>query len=172
MRTESTPVRRGLLRILAGAPLAAPVPAHARRSRVRFSGSGMAGRGAYAPDVLTQDQLARCLTLERDINAGADGIETAEEALKRQETEIDRLGRDIDLRAARVDRTSQAAVDGHNRLVSQHRAMVRDFNARLAGFNARVEAHNAQVANFNGSCAQRRYYESDMQAVRTRLGLF
>jgi hypothetical protein len=132
----------------------------------------MSGRGSYGPGVLTQDQLEQCIRLERDINTRADSVDAEEAALNARQAEIERLGMEIDLRAGRVDRYSQVSVDNYNRLVMQHRSKVGDFNARLPAFNARVEAHNAQVGEFNAICAQRRYYQSDMQAVRSKLGIY
>ena len=147
-------------------------PALARRGgRVRFRAGGLPGRGAYGPNVLDQDKLERCLRLEGEINAGAETVDAEEAALNARKAEIERLSREIDLRAARVDQYSQVSVDGYNRLVEQHRSMAGEFNARLSAFNTRVEAHNARVADFNSLCAERYYYEADMRAARSRLGL-
>jgi hypothetical protein len=37
------------------------------------------------------------------------------------------------------------------------------------GYNADGQRANAQVEKFNQTCAERMYYESDMQAVRREL---
>lgn len=147
-------------------------PASARGGgRARFRSVGLAGRGTYGPGVLTQDLLERCVRLESGINTNADAIDATQVGLELRSAEIERLGRDVNARAARLDRTSQAAVDGYNSLATQHRSMVNTFNARLPALNARVEAHNMQVNDFNANCAAKSYYEADMRSLRSRLGL-
>lgn len=140
------------------------------RVKVRFRGVGLPGRGNYSsPDVLKPDQLEQCVQSEKDINTSSDTLDSTEVALDKLSTEIERLGQEIDRSAAQLDRTSQAAVDGHNAKVQRYQAMVKDYKARIVGFNSRAEAHNAQLAQFNTNCANKKYYESDMQAVRSRI---
>ena len=121
----------------------APCPAVARRGRVRMSGRGLSPGAKYSGSVLTQDQLRQCLTQESQINAAIEKLDKDEAFINAQE----RL----------VDQYSQTSVDRFNRLISQ--------------FNESVATSNASIDAFNASCSGRAYYESDMKAARTSLGL-
>lgn len=152
--------------------VAASRPADARRrGRVRVGGGGLPGRGPYTADILTQDQLDRCIRLEASVNRNAEMLEAMDADLAAREASIDRLGHEIDRSTATLNRYSQAAVNNHNQMVVQHQALVRAFNASLPNHNAQIDAFNRQVSDFNALCAQKRYYEADMAAVRARLGV-
>lgn len=148
-----------------------PSAASARGVRVRLRGGYIAGRGTHSGPVMSQSELERCVRLERDINAGADQIDVEERRINARSEEIERYGAEISLRKTLLNRYNQASVDSYNGMVNQHRAMVLDYNVSLPTFNARVEAHKTQVGEFNGYCAQKSYSDSDMQAVRSRLGI-
>lgn len=119
---------------------AAPPPARARR-RLRFHGQGMAGRGAYGPDVLTVDALQDCLRATARINADMDAIDRDERMLE----------------ATRVD--------------SRDPVSVARYNAAVDRFNGRVEGLNASIDGFNARCAGKRYYEADMKQAEEKTGL-
>jgi len=70
---------------------------------------------------------------------------------------LDRDEASIEQQESTVNRYSQKSVDS--------------FNASVNRFNANGAAANAQVDMFNTSCANRAYYESDMRAVETALGV-
>lgn len=140
------------------------------RAKVRLRGVGLPGRGSYGPDVLKLDELERCVRTEKDINAGSDTIDKAEIALKGRSDAIEQLNREIDRSAAQIDRTSQATINNHNAKVQRYQALVKDYNVQIASFNSRADAHNAQIKQFNANCANKKYYESDMQTVRSRTG--
>jgi hypothetical protein len=108
-----------------------------------MSGRGLAPGAKYSGSVLTQDQLRQCLTQESQINAAVEKLDKDEAFINAQE----RL----------VDQYSQASVDRFNRLINQ--------------FNESVTTSNASTDAFNASCSGRAYYESDMKAARTSLGL-
>lgn len=140
------------------------------RVKVRLRGAGLPGRGSYGPDVLKLDELEQCVKSEKDINASSDTLDAAEVALRKRTSEIERLDQEIDRSAAQLDRTDQAAINNHNAKVQKYQTLVKDYNAQIASFNSRADTYNAQLRQFNSNCANKKYYESDMQAVRSRTG--
>jgi hypothetical protein len=175
--TPAAPVaarRRRLLLLTFAAIVAAPAApraAPARRGRVGFANPGLPGRGPYGSGILDQNDLERCVKMEGEINAGAAAIDTEEASVNARRGELERLTREIEQSAARVDRSSPAAVSRHNKLVEQQRTAANEFNAGLPAFNARVERHNKRMDAFDSGCAAHRFYEADMRAVRARLML-
>jgi hypothetical protein len=157
--------------VLVGAVVALLVPSTVQaRIKVRLRGVGLPGRGSYGPGVLKLDELEQCVKSEKDINVGSDSLDKTEIALKARTDEIERLDQEIDRSAAQMDRTSQVAINNHNAKVQRHQALVRDYNMQIASFNSRADNHNAQIGQFNSNCANKKYYESDMQTVRSRVG--
>ncbi len=116
--------------------------AEARR-RIRFSGRGLPAGARYSGPTLSRSELNSCVRQERSINERF-------ASLDRDESELE--GAQL-----RVDSYSQRSVD--------------DFNERVARFNSNGQAANAQVGNFNQLCANRAYYDSDMRAVESELGV-
>jgi hypothetical protein len=111
-----------------------------RRGGVRFSGRGLSGSGAYRPGILTQSDLERCLLMERNINRAADSIERQESIL----------------RTTYVDQYSAHSVNS--------------YNMRVSALNSAIDGYNQSVDDFNQLCANKQYYENDMNAVRARIG--
>ena len=168
---EGRSSRRVILFGAASALALLPFEASAR-IKVRFRAIGLPGQGNYSsPDVLKPDQLERCVKTEKEINASSDTLDSVEAALSKQASDIERIGPEIDRSAAQLDRTSQTAVDTHNAKVQRYQATIKDYNAQIAAFNSRADRHNAQLTEFNSTCANKKYYESDMQAVRARIGM-
>jgi hypothetical protein len=120
--------------------IAIPTVAEARR-RVRFSGRGLPTGAKYNGPTLSRSELGNCVKQERSINEKFAALEKEEVDLKSAELNVDSY--------------SQRSVD--------------EFNQRVSNFNSGGEAVNAQVYSFNQSCANRTYYESDMQAVESLL---
>lgn len=138
--------------------------------KVQLRAAGLPGSGSYGPDILKPDELEQCVRSGKDINANSDALETAEAALKTQSSEIVRLNQEIERNARQLDRTNQSIVDSHNANVQRYQTLIKDHNAHIATFNSRTYNHNVQIQKFSASCADKKYYESDRQAVRSRTG--
>lgn len=146
-----------------------PTPASARR-RIRISGRGLTGRKTYTlPNVLKPEELRVCLQREAAINSLGEQLDADEVFLQQNQVQLDQTGRNLDAMNARVDVYSSASVNAYNREVERHRRMVADYNRQLPKFNARAEAFNNQIQEFNGACANKSYYEDDMQTARAAL---
>lgn len=135
-------VKSLLLGSLVAGCLGISMPVEARGRRVRFGGRGIRGRGHYSQNVLTQDQLKTCLTKERHTNTLS--------------AEVDQDAADLNEQERRVDLYSQSSVDA--------------FNRRVHNYNAKVQQLQSAVNEFNALCADKGYYESDMQAAKNFLG--
>lgn len=120
-----------------------PSAVSARRGRVRMSGRGLAAGAKSSGPTLSRTQLQECVAQERRINSAMEKLDRDEASIEQQESTVNRY--------------SQKSVDS--------------FNASVNRFNANGAAANAQVDTFNTSCANRAYYESDMRAVETALGV-
>lgn len=108
--------------------------------RIRF-GKGLSRGAKYSGPTLSRQQLAVCVQMQERVNSAFAKLDRDEALLKQQE--------------AAVDPYSQVSVD--------------NFNSLVSAFNADGERANAGVDQFNKACADRAYYESDMQAVRREL---
>lgn len=128
--------------IAAAGYLAVSLPVEARGRRVRFGGRGITARGHYSGSVLSQEQLKSCLVREKQINALSEEVDRDEAYLAEQE----RL----------VDLYSQTSVDA--------------FNKKAHHYNSKVQQLKSSIDTCNNLCADKAYYESDMQAARNALG--
>ncbi len=162
-------IRRRFL--LLGALFALHMPAVAQADvKVQLRAAGLPGSGSYGPDILKPEELEQCVKSARDINANSDALETAEAAVKMQTSEIGRLNQEIERNSRQLDRTNQSIVDSHNANVQRYQTLIKDHNAQISTFNSRTYNHNVQIQKFTANCADKKYYESDRQAVRSRTG--
>lgn len=134
----------------------------------RRAGSGMRGlpNGArHKGPVLTRDQLRQCVAEQNTINTLESEMDRLRASLTQSEASINRLEAQISEQQPLIDRYSQESVDSFNALIDQHKRLVDAHNAKLPVTNISVEKVNSAVDRFNAKCADRVYYENDMQAV-------
>lgn len=144
---------------------------HARGIRIHWGaavarGMAHAGSRTYGQDVLNQDQLEKCLKIERCININADKIEFESENLKQLERDLNDFSNNLKRQYLLVDRYNSSSVDFYNNSVAKQKMMVADYNSRILPNNTLVQNHNKNIDDFNSSCANKKYYEVDMQAAR------
>ncbi|MFZ5636222.1 MAG: hypothetical protein ACOY82_06500 [Pseudomonadota bacterium] len=124
-------------------------------------------KGARSSEpVLTRDQLRQCVADEKRIDADKADLMQRTALSEAERARIDKLGAEIEALGGEVDDTSQAQVDAYNALVAKHKEWVATFNADLPELNRRVDAGKALVARFNADCANRVYYDRDMDAIK------
>jgi len=114
---------------------------------------------------MTRAQLSQCVQQQRAIDDDSTEIEVLQADLRRSEAELNAVESQIRRQELTLDRYSQESVDSYNRLVARHRRMVQAHNAKLPQVNGKIEQSNQAVERFNAQCAEKSYYESDMQAV-------
>lgn len=133
-------------------------------------GVGLHGRPIYGPDVLKPEQLEQCLRIEKDVGQSADFLDATELTLKAKAESIDQLGKELDRSTVSLERTNQSAINIHNAKVGQYNKMVEEYRSQEQAYNDRVRLHNASIDQFNASCANKKYYESDMKTAREKVG--
>jgi hypothetical protein len=138
------------------------------RRRVNFSGKGIPQGASHSGTVLSREQLRHCVDEERKINSLSDSVEIDQAMLDSEQAGLKQLERTIEREQFHVNRYSQESVDSFNSLVDQHRKKVAAFNNKLTPLNEKVSSLNSSIDGFNKQCAQRAYYESDMNAVLNR----
>ena len=159
--------RRAVIFGLLGFAAAFTAPEAAGRGgrRAGFRLRGLPNGARHKGSGLTRDQLRQCVNEQKVINAGSGQVDRLQASISVDAAEISRLERQIAAQESLVNVYSQESVDQFNALVNRHRQMVTAYNDRLPAANARVEQMNAAVRRFNTECADRVYYESDMNAV-------
>lgn len=123
---------------------------------------------SYGPNDLRPEALRDCLNSAHRLDEG-------DEKLGASATKIKAEGKSIDAENAALERegkrdfTEQAQVDRYN-------ARVRALKARIESFNREIGAHKVKAAGFdrgsdefNKQCAGKKYYASDLAAIRGQL---
>ncbi|MGQ0792813.1 MAG: hypothetical protein ACT4NX_01865 [Deltaproteobacteria bacterium] len=135
------------------------------RRRAGFRTRGLSIGARHKGPVLARDQLSQCVKEQNAINASGDQVDQLQASIAANAVKINRLETEITAQEGLVDVYSQDSIDSFNALVDRHRQLVAAHNNRLPDANARVEQVNAAVARFNAKCADRAYYQYDMDAV-------
>lgn len=140
-------------------------PKAVARRRASFHMRGLPDGAYHKGPVLTREQLRQCVAEENAINASGAQVDALQASLEASEASINRLENQINAQEPFVDRYSQESVARFNALIERHKHLVATHNSNLPVVNARVDQVNAAVQRFNSKCADRVYYESDMQAI-------
>lgn len=166
-------MKRRLL-ILGAIALAAlgTTPAYARRFRMPRGGGLRGGRKTYGEKHLTQDKLERCLLQGSDLNRSEASLAESEARVIRMQAEFEELHERLEAEGRRVDKYSQASIDAYNVSVARYEAARHEFNAAVDLHNGSLNSFNAAVSQYNAACADRLYYEDDMEAARAAVGVF
>jgi len=167
----------GLILALAASPVqgadpapakAAPAPAKpAAKTSAKSADAkpkeGSLGKGTG--ELLTIDQLRRCLAdQDRNKQETAD-LAQAQRAIEKDRADIERLGAELEADKATLDLTNEAAVNAYNERARARTRMIEAFKAAAPGFNARVDKLAADKQAFTTDCADKRYFEEDYNAI-------
>lgn len=156
--------RAALFGIMAiGAVVAAPEVLARRRTGFRMRGLPNGAR--HKGPVLTREQLRECVAEQNFINVSEAELERLQASIAQSEASINGLEAQINMQEPLVDRYSQESINSFNALIDRHKRLVAAHNAKLPDTNNRVQQINTFVQKFNEKCADRVYYESDMQAI-------
>lgn len=109
-------------------------------SRVRF-GRGLNKDSKYDGQTLSRSELMTCVYAQERIDDAFKKLAEQEHQMTVAETKMD----------------------------SRNQDSVERFNDLVREYNEKGQRENAEVEKFNSTCANRAYYESDMQAVRKEI---
>jgi hypothetical protein len=147
-------------------------PAYARRFRLPRMGGIVARTKRYTADTMTQADLERCLVRGQEIDNEELSVSVTEQELTLLQSELDDLGREIDSDRRTLDQYSQAAVDRFNAKIDVYEEQRLAFNNAVERYNRSADAFNSTLTTYNAACANKSYYEDDMQAARAAVGIF
>jgi prefoldin subunit 5 len=125
---------------------------------------------SYTPNVLTVDQLVRCLKEASMLDEQSDPLERKRTELQSAGKEVDQLKDQLDIKRAAVNRASQISVDRFNAEIDRYNATVNRLKSQEEHFNLLVSVHNGNVNRFNAECAKQ-YYADDMESARKLAGI-
>lgn len=158
--------------------LALLVPARgavAQGTHYRFGvpGAGLPEKGAYGPGVLTPQQVEACLQRWQALSAVREKLQQDERQLDQLEAELQtpRRGAAAQRGAGQRRGGAQAPAVPPAQAEAEHQAKLETAYSLRRSYMEAVAQYGVQVQGFNAECATRRYYEEDMRAARTRLGI-
>lgn len=145
-----------------GTPSAAAKPV-ARSGAPR---EGSFGKGTSTLPFLTRDQLRQCLADQDRIKTESAELAQAQARLDQDRADIERVGTELAADKAKVDTSDEAAVIAYNERVRQQARRIEDFKAAAPLFNQRVDKLVADRQAFATGCADRRYFEDDLDDIK------
>jgi len=166
------------------------LPSSQTEARKGIAGLFSAGKGMQATNrasridntnTLTQAQLKDCLHIQDKLAESEQEFTTNQPSMDKAQSMITQLDQEIAQLQAYLDKNRNTAfvlqtqVDEYNtkanrfnQLISQYNNKVNEYQKRQNSFNRDVADHNAIVDKFTRDCAEKRYYEDDLQAVLAR----
>lgn len=160
-----------ILGAIALAVLGTSTPAQARRFRLPIGAGLRAARKSYGVSHLTQAQLEQCLVQGKDLDAMEGSTSQGEARLGKMQLDLESLYERLEVEGRQVDQYSQTSVDAYNVSVSRYELARGQFNDAVDRHNTTLQDFNSAVSNYNAACADRLYYEDDMAAARTAVGV-
>jgi hypothetical protein len=124
----------------------------------------------YTPNILTVDQLVRCLKKASALDQQSDQLEGKRIELQSAGKEIDQLKDQLDIKRAAVNRSSQVSVDRFNAEIDRYNVTADRLKSQEERFNVLVTFHNGNVTGFNAECGKQ-YYADDMESARKLAGI-
>lgn len=142
---------------------AAPAKPAAKSAAPR---EGSFGKGTSTLPFLTRDQLRQCLAEQDRIKTESADLAQAQARLDKDRADIERLGTELAADKAKVDTSDEAAVNAYNERARQRAKRIEDFKAAAPLFNQRVDKLVADRQAFATACADRRYFEDDLDDIK------
>lgn len=138
------------------------------------SGSGSspsASASAFSSSTLNVVELEACVRESRWLDDASDAYEAKKTRLSEESSRIDRLSAEIDAARSKVNRSSQRSIDAFNARIREHQQLVGHYNdVLLPGVRREQDVFNGRVRAFNQYCNGKRYYDSDLAEVETKVG--
>lgn len=127
---------------------------------------GSFGKGTSTLPFLTRDQLRQCLADQERIKTEGAELAQAQARLDQDRADIERLGAELAADKAKVDTSDEAAVNAYNERARQRAKRIEDFKAAAPLFNQRVDKLVVDRQAFATGCADRRYFEDDLDDIK------
>jgi len=172
MRRSDAPVLPRLLALvvsgacLCGAGFAADpaAPKAVPKAPEAKAREGSLGKGTGP--LLTREQLRQCMAEQERLRTETAAVVQARRQVDTDQAEIDRTGAALKTKLEALDRTSQAAVDDYNADVQARAKLIDAYKAAAPLFNDRVEKLDDARKVWTKDCADRRYREDDLDAIK------
>jgi hypothetical protein len=133
------------------------------------------GKKTYDEDTLKPDELMNCIIKAHDIDSRTGQTPEESAALQKERAALNEEGKAL---IAKIEKTKDEPLDdnGAARLNAEKEAYVekqKAFNARAGDVNSQAQARDkamrADINNFIDTCSGRRFFNSDLAAVRPKL---
>lgn len=136
------------------------------------AGAGAARSGKEAAktytDHLTPDALHKCLVTAHDLDVSEEKTHSARARIEGERAAIDKEEADLLVEQKRA-MADNAEINKYNARVDRFKSSVDSFNALVNLYEAERRARNASIDLFNNDCAGRKYYVSDLDAIKHKL---
>jgi predicted nucleic acid-binding Zn-ribbon protein len=123
-------------------------------------------RKQYSSDVLSVDQLRKCISLENELDSVSSSLDQSRIELDAHSAELSKMQMSLRLEEIAVDVYNQESVDQYNNSIADFRRKQDDYNYRVESYNSKLEVARTLNSDFNFRCANKKYYEDDMEAAR------
>lgn len=134
-------------------------------------GSSGSSASAFAGSVLGVLELEACVRESRWLDDRSDEFDAKKARLDAHQSEIERVGNEIDAARSRVNRSSQRSIDAFNARINEHRRLVNQYNTvMLPEVRDAQGLFNGRVRQFNSMCNGKRYSADDLAEVEQKIG--
>lgn len=126
------------------------------------------GERDYKGNILRPAQLKECLLTAHRLDGVNDELDAAERPLNTEQAALDQIQEQID-RAKQYPLTSQWQVDQLNEQIDRFNNRLHAQQAANNSYNQRVAIQNGKVEQFNQTCADHRFFDYDLNAMKDDL---
>ncbi len=119
---------------------------------------------------LSLEAVHNCLCLEQEMSRRTADMEVRGGILKERESELQRLGMEIEVKRAAMSPGDEVAMAELKMLIDRQQAL-RDLMRRdiMPSYQDSVRGYNDTIAEYNASCAGRRIYQPDIDKLQGNL---
>lgn len=116
--------------------------------------------------VMTREELRACLAEQDRIAKEGAELAQAQARIDKDRADIERTGGELEAEKAKLDLGDEAAVNAYNERLRQRKQRFEDLKAFVPGFNTRVEKLAVDRQAYATACAERRFFEDDLEAIK------
>jgi hypothetical protein len=127
---------------------------------------GAFGKGTSTLPPLTLEQLRVCLSEQARLKQEGTELVQMQATIEQDRSAIERTGAQLDADKVTLDASDETAVNAYNERVRKRAKQIEAFKATAPIFNARVDKLTADRKAYADSCADRRFFEEDYEAIK------